>query len=79
VEAAVLARHEGEFRSDTQGPLTLDELLALLGNAPGGAGLSREDAIACYLSASDGWREAMKQLGGAFAEGGAGLKDRKAD
>ena len=79
MEAAVLARHEGEFCSDTQGPLTLDELLALLGNAPGGAGLSREDAIACYLSASDGWREAMKQLGGAFAEGGAGLKDRKAD
>jgi len=79
VEAGVLARHEGEFRSDTHRPLTLDELLALLGNAPGGEELSREDAIACYLSASDGWREAMKQLGGAFAEGGAGLKDRKAD
>jgi hypothetical protein len=74
-----LARHEGDFRSDTQGPLTLDELLALLGNAPGSAGLSREDAIACYLSASEGWPEAMKLLGGAFAEGGAGLKDRKAD
>ena len=73
-----MARHEGDFRSGTHQALSLDELLALLGD---GAvdGLSREDAIACYLSAGEGWREAMKKLGGAFAENAAELRERKAD
>ena len=73
-----MARHERDFRTGAEEPLSLDELLALLGGADGDA-RSREDAIACYLSAGEGWREAMKRLGGAFAEGSAGLKDRKAD
>ena len=73
-----MARHEGDFRSSMHEPLSLDELLAMLGDGSAVEGVSRENAIACYLSASEGWREAMKQLGGAFAEG-AGLKDRKAD
>ena len=59
--------------------LGLDELLALLGDAAEREGRSREDAIACYLSGGDGWREAMKQLGGTFAKEAAGLRDRKAD
>ena len=79
MKGAVLARHDGDFRSRTHRPLSLDELLVLLGDGPGPEGLSREDAIACYLSAGEGWREAMKQLGGAFAEGAAGLRERKAD
>ena len=29
------------------------------------------DAIACVLSAGDGWAEALKALGGAFASGAA--------
>lgn len=74
-----MARHEGDFRSGTLEPLSLDELLALLGSGAGGEQLSREDAIACYLSAAEGWREAMKQLGGAFAEGVSELRERKAD
>ena len=74
-----MARHDGDLRSGTHEPLSLDELLALLGDGAGVEGLSREDAIACYLSASDGWREAMKRLGGAFDEDAAGLKRRKAD
>ena len=73
-----MARHERDFRTGAEEPLSLDELLALLGGADG-EGPSREDAIACYLSAGEGWREAMKRLGGAFAEGAAGLKERKAD
>ena len=72
-----MARHDGDFQSGTHEPLSLDELLALLGDGRV-EGLSREDAIACYLSAGEGWREAMKQLGGAFAEG-TGLRERKAD
>ena len=73
-----MARHEPEFHASADTPLSLNELLLLLEKNDGGE-RERQDAIACYLSASDGWREAMKQLGGAFAEGGAGLKDRKAD
>jgi hypothetical protein len=73
-----LARHERDFRTGAEEPLSLDELLALLGGADGDMP-TREDAIACYLSAGEGWREAMKRLGGAFAEGAAELKGRKAD
>jgi hypothetical protein len=60
-------------------PLSLNELLELLGGAADQAGRSREDAIACYLSAGDGWREAVKLLGGTFAEEVTGLKERKVD
>jgi len=74
-----LARHERDFRTGAEEPVSLDELLALLGSGADGDGRSREDAIACYLSAGEGWREAMKRLGGAFAEGAAELKGRKAD
>ena len=74
-----MARHERDFRTGAEEPLGLDELLALLGSGADGDVRSREDAIACYLSAGEGWREAMKRLGGAFAEGAAELKGRKAD
>jgi hypothetical protein len=74
-----LARHERDFRVVAEAPLSLNELLALLGQSADADDRSREDAIACYLSASEGWREAMKMLGGAFAEEQAGLKERKSD
>ena len=73
-----MARYERNFRSETEEPLSLNELLALLG--PDAAGdRSREDAIACYLSGAEGWRDAMRLLGGTFAGEKAGLKERKAD
>ena len=74
-----MARHEGEFRGDALEPLSLDEVLSMLGEPAEGDRRSREDAIACYLSGSDGWREAMKVLGGTFAEGAVGLRERKDD
>ncbi len=74
-----MARHEGDFRIDAEAPLSLDELLALLGSAAHADDRARQDAIACYLSGSEGWRDAMKMLGGAFAGETAGLKERKAD
>ena len=74
-----MARHEGDFRADAEETLSLNELLALLDSAGEGDGRSREDAIACYLSGSEGWREALKRLGGTFAGDAAGLRDRKAD
>lgn len=73
-----MARHDGEFRASADEPLSLNELLALLGDGED-AEARRQSAIACYLSAGDGWREAVKRLGGAFAAGEAGLRDRKTD
>ena len=72
-----MARHEGEIRAGKGGPLSLDELIALLGGDADSQ--RRQDAIACYLSAGEGWREAVKRLGGAFADAEAGLKESKTD
>ena len=74
-----MARHESEFRADAERPLGLDDLLALLGPAANGDEQTRNDAIACYLSGSDGWRDALKMLGGTFAAEATGLKEHKAD
>jgi hypothetical protein len=73
-----LARYERDFRSAAEAPLTLNELVALLSDA-GADAHSREDAIACYLSGSEGWRDAVKRLGGAFAPEVTGLRERKVD
>ena len=74
-----MARHEGDFRGGAQEPLSLNELLSLLGNPAEGDTRSRENAIACYLSGGDGWREAVKVLGGTFAQDVAKLRERKDD
>ena len=71
-----MARHERDFREGSK-PLRLDELVSLLER--NGDKRSREAAIACYLSSADGWRDAMKLLGGTFAETEARLRDRKED
>ena len=74
-----MARHERDFCADAEAPLSLDDLLALLGSAAEADDRSRQDAIACYLSGGDGWRDAMKTLGGTFAEEVTGLRERKGD
>jgi hypothetical protein len=79
IEGAVLARHEGDFRAHAEKQLSVAELLALLGTSSEESEGSRENAVACYLSASEGWRDAVKLLRGTFAEGAAELKDRNAD
>jgi hypothetical protein len=74
----VLARHEPDIRAAGEGPLSLKELLALIREAKPQASCERHEAIACYLSASEGWDEAVQRLGGAFAAEETGLKDHKA-
>ena len=74
-----MARHERDFRSDAEAPLSLDELFALLGADGNGEALTRGDMIACALSASEGWQDAVRKLGGAFADEEAGLKERKGE
>ena len=60
-----MARHEGHFRAESEVELRLPELIG-----EPAAALSerqRQDAIVCYLTRSEGWQEALKLLGGAFA------------
>ena len=62
-----MARYEGDLRPANGQPLEIEELLDLLDrNSPSGEPVL-DHARACYLSSGDGWREAVKQLGGAFA------------
>jgi len=63
-----LARHEGEFEAVAETSLEMAELLRALGRTDSAAERERQAAIACLLSASEGWRDAVDQLGGAFAE-----------
>jgi hypothetical protein len=74
-----LARHERNFDEAARAPLSVAELLGKLGESAELDGRSREDAIACYLAGGEGWKDAVKLLGGTFADGGSGLKERKAD
>jgi hypothetical protein len=78
-EGAGLARHERDFCADAEAPLSLEDLLALLARDEDSDERSRQDAIACYLSGADGWRDAMKVLGGTFAGEATGLKELKTD
>jgi hypothetical protein len=63
-----LARHEGKFEAIAETSLDMAELLRALGRDETAANRERQAAIACLLSASEGWRDAVGQLGGAFAE-----------
>jgi hypothetical protein len=62
-----LSRFEGNFAAAGRGRLGNGELSDLLSAFSATHGRERQQAIACYLSVSEGWNEAMKALGGAFA------------
>jgi hypothetical protein len=72
-----LSRHEGGLRPGQQLPLSLEELIALIGESGIDGDVKRQEAIACYLSGGDGWKQAVEKLDGAFAPPGAALRDRK--
>ena len=63
-----MARHEGEFEAAAETSLEMGELLRALRRTDKLADRERQAAIACLLSASEGWRDAVDRLGGAFAE-----------
>ena len=62
-----MARHEPKIRAASTEALSLKELLALIGDAKAEGARERHEAIACYLSGSEGWDEAVQRLGGTFA------------
>jgi len=74
-----LARHERNIRASARTELEADELLSVLDDAGTLGDEGRQEAITCYLSASDGWDEAARRLGGAFAPTATRLRPRKAD
>jgi hypothetical protein len=66
-----LSRFEGDFAAAGKATLDARELLDLLAGCPDVQNGERRQAIACYLSASEGWDEALKRLRGAFASDAA--------
>ena len=74
-----MGRDGKDVRVGASEPLGLDELLALLDDPSMADAGSRDHAIACFLSGSDGWKNAVKTLGGTFAEGVTELRKRKED
>ena len=67
----------GTFAHDAEEPLSLDELLALLGSVGRATGVAQGRHRLLPRPASEGWQDAVRRLGGAFAEEAAGLKERK--
>jgi hypothetical protein len=74
-----LARHERNIRATARTELKTDELLSILSEADEASDRDRQQDIACYLSGSEGWDEAVQRLGGAFAAAPTELRRRKAD
>jgi hypothetical protein len=74
-----LARHERNISGNAHRPLDSSELESLISEGSPSDRKAREDAIACYLSGSDGWDQAAKLLGGTFAAGLVRLSGRKDD
>jgi hypothetical protein len=74
-----LARFDGNLKAAGEAKLDVDELLAALSISPAGGAQARQAAIACFLSSSEGWRDARDTLQGAFARlpRTAWLKDGK--
>ena len=63
-----MAKHEGDFQAAAEISLEMAELLRTVPQVA----RARQAAIACCLSASEGWRDAATTLGGTFAEGAEG-------
>jgi hypothetical protein len=66
-----LSRFEGDFSAAGDASLSTAELLNLLSASSGLNSRERQAAIACYLSAGEGWDQALKTLRGAFASDAA--------
>ena len=61
-----MSRNEGKFEASGEAAVDAADILAELAKE-GGVQAQRQDAVRCYLSASEGWEEASAMLGGAFA------------
>lgn len=62
-----MARFDGNLEAAGEAKLDIDELLSAFPKAGESAAKGRQDAIACFLSASEGWEQAKGALKGTFA------------
>ena len=62
-----MARFDGNLKAAGEAKLDVDELFAALASTSAANAKARADAVACFLSASEGWRDARAELKGAFA------------
>ena len=69
---------EGKIKGEGA-PVDAAEILAALVRDTRGSGTRRQDAVTCYFSAREGWREASTILGGAFATEEEALKAEKGE
>ncbi len=64
-----MARFDGNFKAAGEAKLDVDELLVALSASANLGREERQDAIACFLSVSEGWKDAKDALKGTFASG----------
>ena len=62
-----MARFDGNLEAAGEARLDIDELLSVLSSSANLGREERQDAIACFLSVSEGWKDARDTLKGAFA------------
>ena len=62
-----MARFDGNLKAAGEAKLDVDELLSALSGRSGASRKERQEAIACFLSGSEGWRDARDRLNGTFA------------
>ena len=62
-----MARFDGKFKVAGEAKLDIDELFSAFPGAGEAVARGRQDAIACFLSASEGWEDAKETLRGTFA------------
>jgi hypothetical protein len=72
-----VSRIDRKIGGEGDQPADAADILAALARDAGGVARRRQDAVSCYLSASEGWQEALTLLGGAFAKEGRGLNAPK--
>ena len=74
-----MARFDGNLKAAGEAKLDIDELFAAFPGASEAVAKGRQDAIACFLSASEGWEQAKGALKGTFAAASKAswLKDGK--
>ncbi len=68
---------EGKIGREGEEPVDAAEILSALRRDGAVTASRRQGAVSCYLSASEGWREASTVLGGAFADPAAEGKTEK--
>jgi len=62
-----VSRYDGRFDASAEASIDPAELVAEIAARAEARSRERQDAIACFLSGSEGWQQALNILGGTFA------------